>query len=94
MLNLFKKSSNIGRAAVFQQQRYLNLQEHIAHTLLNENGIKTPAFGHAKSACDAESVARDLLTKNLIVKAQVLAGGRGLGQFGNGFKGGVHPATR
>lgn len=26
----------------------------------------------------------------MVVKAQVLAGGRGLGTFKNGFKGGVH----
>lgn len=26
----------------------------------------------------------------LVVKAQILAGGRGLGTFSNGFKGGVH----
>lgn len=25
-----------------------------------------------------------------VIKAQVLAGGRGLGHFDNGFKGGVH----
>lgn len=28
--------------------------------------------------------------KELVVKAQILAGGRGLGTFSNGFKGGVH----
>lgn len=28
--------------------------------------------------------------KEFVVKAQILAGGRGKGQFDNGFKGGVH----
>lgn len=28
--------------------------------------------------------------KELVIKAQILAGGRGLGTFSNGFKGGVH----
>lgn len=28
-----------------------------------------------------------------VVKAQVLAGGRGLGHFDNGFRGGVHMAS-
>jgi len=35
-------------------------------------------------------VARSLGTNNLVVKAQVHAGGRGKGTFTNGFKGGVH----
>lgn len=29
-------------------------------------------------------------TDKLVIKAQVLAGGRGKGHFDNGFKGGVH----
>lgn len=29
-------------------------------------------------------------TNKLVIKAQVLAGGRGKGTFDNGFKGGVH----
>lgn len=94
---VLRKIPNIGRAAVaaaHQQRRSLNLQEHVSHSLLNEHGIKTPRFGEAKTAAKAEKVARDLLTKNLVVKAQVMAGGRGLGRFLNGFKGGVHPATR
>lgn len=28
--------------------------------------------------------------KEVVIKAQILAGGRGLGTFNNGFKGGVH----
>lgn len=72
--------------------RCLNLQENISQSILNDYNIKTPRFGVAKCAPEAEKVARDLLTKNLVVKAQVLAGGRGLGTFKNGFKGGVHVA--
>lgn len=46
-------------------------------------------FGVATSAAEAEQIAKDLNTKNLVLKAQVLAGGRGKGSFKNGFKGGV-----
>lgn len=46
-------------------------------------------FGVASSAEEAERIAKDLNTKNLILKAQVLAGGRGKGSFKNGLKGGV-----
>lgn len=77
-----------------QQTRHLNLQEHISHSILNEHGIKTPRFADVKSVDEADKIARAFLTKNLMVKAQVLAGGRGLGKFKNGFKGGVHSATR
>jgi succinyl-CoA synthetase beta subunit len=30
------------------------------------------------------------IAKELVIKAQILAGGRGKGTFSNGFKGGVH----
>lgn len=46
-------------------------------------------FGVAKSAAECEKIAKDLNTKNLVLKAQVLAGGRGKGAFKNGLKGGV-----
>lgn len=46
-------------------------------------------FGVAKSSKEAEKIAKDLNTKNLVLKAQVLAGGRGKGHFKNGLKGGV-----
>ncbi len=35
-------------------------------------------------------MAESLGSNNMVIKAQVLAGGRGLGHFQNGFKGGVH----
>ena len=40
--------------------------------------------------CLADSEGKD----SVVVKAQVLAGGRGKGMFDNGFKGGVHMASR
>lgn len=43
----------------------------------------------AKSSQEAKKIATDLNTKNLVLKAQVLAGGRGKGHFKNGLKGGV-----
>jgi succinyl-CoA synthetase beta subunit len=32
--------------------------------------------------------------KDVVIKAQVLSGGRGIGTFNNGFKGGVHIVTK
>lgn len=46
-------------------------------------------FGVATSATEAREIAQKLNTNNLVLKAQVLAGGRGKGAFKNGFKGGV-----
>lgn len=46
-------------------------------------------FGVAKTGKEASAIATKLNTKNLILKAQVLAGGRGKGHFKNGLKGGV-----
>ncbi len=44
----------------------------------------------AETPEQAEKIARALGTNNLIVKAQIHAGGRGKGTFKNGFEGGVH----
>ncbi|XP_058465566.1 succinate--CoA ligase [ADP-forming] subunit beta, mitochondrial [Malaya genurostris] len=88
LVDLAAKSSPriLGNAG---QRRHLNVQEHISYTFLNEAGIPTPKFGVAASAQDAGKIAKDLNTKNLVLKAQVLAGGRGKGSFKNGLKGGV-----
>lgn len=94
---LLKRTPSLSKIllpCINQQRRHFNLQEHASYSLLNEYGIKTPRFGEAKCVKGAEKIARDLLTQNLMVKAQVMTGGRGLGRFKNGFKGGVHSAIR
>jgi succinyl-CoA synthetase beta subunit len=58
-------------------------------SLLQEAGVPTPKFGLAKSAAEARKIAEDIATNDLVVKAQVLAGGRGRGHFVNYPKGGV-----
>ncbi|KAH8389099.1 hypothetical protein KR215_010639 [Drosophila sulfurigaster] len=72
-----------------QQTRNLNVQEHVSYTLLNESNIPTPRFAVAKNGKEAGEIATKLKTDNLVLKAQVLAGGRGKGTFKNGLKGGV-----
>ena len=64
-----------------QQKRNLNVHEHVSYSLLNEAGIPTPRFGVAKTPEEAEKIASDLRTKDIVLKAQVLAGGRGKGHF-------------
>ncbi|KAK9720483.1 ATP-grasp domain [Popillia japonica] len=72
-----------------QQRRNLSVHEHISYTLLKNAGIQVPNFGVAKSKEEAMEIAKKLNTKDLVLKAQVLAGGRGKGSFKNGLKGGV-----
>jgi len=71
------------------QQRNLAVHEHVSMSLLQEAGVPTPKFGLAKSAAEAKKIAEDIGTNDLVVKAQVLAGGRGRGHFANYPKGGV-----
>jgi succinyl-CoA synthetase beta subunit len=68
----------------------MNIHEYQAKELLQRFGVATPAGKAARTADEAEAVARELGTDELVVKAQVHAGGRGKGTFANGFKGGVH----
>merc|ERR1711923_415899 len=71
------------------QQRDLSVREHVSMSLLKEAGVPVPNFGVAKSAGEAKKIAEDIATNDLVVKAQVLAGGRGKGSFKGGYKGGV-----
>ncbi|CAH1401555.1 unnamed protein product [Nezara viridula] len=73
----------------YEQRRNLNVHEHISYTLLNDAGIPVPKFGVAKSAQEASEIAQKLGIKDIVLKAQVLAGGRGKGHFKGGLKGGV-----
>lgn len=84
LLQILACTSNVNK----QQSRNLNVHEHISYSVLNEAGIPTPKFGVAKTADEAAKLAKDLNTKDIVLKAQVLAGGRGKGQFkGTGVSG-------
>ncbi|XP_063392678.1 succinate--CoA ligase [ADP-forming] subunit beta, mitochondrial [Cydia fagiglandana] len=72
-----------------QQVRNLNVHEYVSYTLLRDAGIPVPKFNVAKSKDDALKFAQELNSKDIVLKAQVLAGGRGKGAFKNGLKGGV-----
>ncbi len=68
----------------------MNIHEYQAKELLQKFGVATPPGKAARTPEEAEQAARELGTEDLVVKAQVHAGGRGKGTFANGFKGGVH----
>lgn len=66
---------------VKQPVRNLEVHEHVAYTFLKEAGIPTPPFGVAKTPDEAADLAKSFRTKDLVLKAQVLAGGRAKGHF-------------
>jgi succinyl-CoA synthetase beta subunit len=68
----------------------MNIHAYQAKELLQKFGAATPRGRVASTPEEAEQIARELGTNDLVVKAQVHAGGRGKGTFANGFKGGVH----
>merc|ERR1712055_711697 len=71
------------------QKRDLSVHEHVSMSLLKEAGVPVPKFGVANNAAEAKQIAVDIASNDLVVKAQVLAGGRGKGHFAGGSKGGV-----
>src|SRR6478672_6379417 len=68
----------------------MNIHEYQAKELLEKFGVATTRGKVASSPDEAEQIARELAPAEVVVKAQVHAGGRGKGTFTNGFKGGVH----
>jgi len=82
--------SQSGRSGPNQQVRNLNVHEHVSFGLLKKHGIPVPGFGVAHTVEEAVAIAKELDSTDVVVKAQVLTGGRGRGYFKNtGFKGGV-----
>src|SRR5213595_1729327 len=68
----------------------MNIHEYQAKELLQKFGVATTRGKVASSPEEAEQIAREIVQAELVVKAQIHAGGRGKGTFANGFKGGVH----
>ncbi|KAJ1338230.1 succinyl-CoA synthetase beta subunit [Microdochium nivale] len=75
--------------AVQQQRRNLSIHEYLSHDLLRQYGVGVPNGRNANTAAEAEQIAKEMNSDDMVIKAQVLAGGRGKGTFDNGLKGGV-----
>ncbi|KAK2534615.1 Suclg2 [Columba livia] len=71
-------------------RRWLNLQEYQSKKIMADHGVTVQRFFVADSANDALEAAQRLKAKEIVLKAQILAGGRGKGVFNSGLKGGVH----
>jgi succinyl-CoA synthetase beta subunit len=68
----------------------MNIHEYQAKELLQKFDVATTRGKVASTIDQAEQIARELGDIDVVVKAQIHAGGRGKGTFTNGFKGGVH----
>ncbi|XP_014254118.1 succinate--CoA ligase [GDP-forming] subunit beta, mitochondrial [Cimex lectularius] len=86
-LNLYRRS---GPLASQVQSRNLNLLECHSKVLLQNYGVNVQKFLIIEDPVEAKDLETKFKVDEYVIKAQVLAGGRGLGHFDNGFKGGVH----
>lgn len=72
------------------QIRHLNLLECHSKVLLQNYGVNVQKFIIIENPLETKDLQTKFKVDEYVIKAQVLAGGRGLGYFDNGFKGGVH----
>lgn len=87
-------SRSLSVAGKWQQQqlRRLNIHEYQGAELMGKYGINVPKGVAVASVEEVRKAIQDVFPKEneLVVKSQILAGGRGLGTFKSGLKGGVH----
>mmetsp|Transcript_9447 Transcript_9447/g.34672 ORF Transcript_9447/g.34672 Transcript_9447/m.34672 type:complete len:429 (+) Transcript_9447:72-1358(+) len=74
------------------QRRHLNVHEYQGAELMAEAGVNVPRGIICSTPDEVASAAEKLKGSSgeVVVKSQILAGGRGVGTFKNGFQGGVH----
>ena len=76
--------------ATLAQVRHLNIHEYQSKGLLKEAGCKVEYGIPVSTVEEAAAAIQKIKTSKVVVKSQILAGGRGMGTFVDGFKGGVH----
>lgn len=74
---------------LYTPNRKLNLHEHYSLALLDEEGVAVPRGSVATSSEQVRSIIQGYGLTDAVLKAQVLAGGRGKGHFSSGLQGGV-----
>mmetsp|Transcript_11999 Transcript_11999/g.36033 ORF Transcript_11999/g.36033 Transcript_11999/m.36033 type:complete len:420 (+) Transcript_11999:170-1429(+) len=75
-----------------QQLRFLNIHEYQGAELMSKFGVNVPPGKPAFSMEDVKLASEAMADPDgeVVIKSQILAGGRGLGKFKNGLQGGVH----
>lgn len=78
------------KSTCINQVRHLNLLECQSKVLLQNYGVNVQKFLIIENPELADDLQSKFKVDEYVIKAQVLAGGRGKGHFDNGFKKGVH----
>ncbi|KAF9923480.1 Succinate--CoA ligase [GDP-forming] subunit beta, mitochondrial [Linnemannia zychae] len=78
------------RALMASQVRHLNLHEYQSKQLMAKHNVNVQRFAIAESIEQARNAAESLKADEIVIKAQIHAGGRGKGEFSSGLKSGVH----
>ncbi|GMH45661.1 hypothetical protein BSKO_13618 [Bryopsis sp. KO-2023] len=75
-----------------QQSRYLNVHEYQGAELMATYGVNVPPGVPVHKLDELKGAVDRMKDENgeIVLKSQILAGGRGLGTFKNGLQGGVH----
>eukprot|EP01040_Poterioochromonas_malhamensis_P021446 gene21446-25880_t len=95
MRSIFNRSINVfgtRRATHLGGVRNLNVHEYAGMDIMRSFGVPVPKGGVATNVQEVEQVYKSVIGegKDCVIKAMVLAGGRGLGHFTSGLKGGAH----
>jgi succinyl-CoA synthetase beta subunit len=91
MASLARALRAVGRPVTATvQKRFLNIHEYQSSALMAEMGVNVPQGFPASTVAEAVAAAAKIGDDSVVIKAQILAGGRGLGKFTNGLQGGVH----
>uniref|UniRef100_A0A1I7T0A6 Succinate--CoA ligase [GDP-forming] subunit beta, mitochondrial n=1 Tax=Caenorhabditis tropicalis TaxID=1561998 RepID=A0A1I7T0A6_9PELO len=84
---MFRAAGNLSKSMLTSQRRFLNLQEFQSKEILEKHGCSVQKFVVASNRKEAEDKWMSFGDHEYVVKAQILAGGRGKGKFINGTKG-------
>lgn len=89
---LVSRSLSVAGTWQNQQLRRLNIHEYQGAELMSKYGVNVPRGVAVSSVEEVRKAIKDAFPgqNELVVKSQILAGGRGLGTFKSGFQGGVH----
>ncbi|KAI4349365.1 hypothetical protein L6164_009958 [Bauhinia variegata] len=89
---LLSRSLSVAGQWQQQQLRRLNIHEYQGAELMSKYGVNVPRGVAVSSVEEVKKAIKDVFPNEneLVVKSQILAGGRGLGTFKSGLKGGVH----
>ncbi|BDA43672.1 Succinate-CoA ligase [ADP-forming] subunit beta, mitochondrial [Coccomyxa sp. Obi] len=93
-LRALNRASQASRKSAQQLQhlRFLNVHEYQGAELMSQYGVNVPPGIPVFKLDDVLPAAKKMADEEgqVVVKSQILAGGRGLGKFKSGLQGGVH----